>query len=75
MVEHGEEGWENLIVFAGLTVWLITIFVAIYLRIFLQKRWDRSAAMRQELEQLVRERKAQREGADYPPTSSPSREP
>ena len=75
MVEHGEEGWDNLLLFGTLTVWLMSIFVAVYLRIFLQRRWDRSAAMRQELERLVSDHKAQRDADRPATTSSPSREP
>jgi len=71
-VESGEDGWDYLICFAALGVWLVMTFVAIYLRIFLQRRWDRSAAMRDELELLVKQRRAEREGASDQPTSSPA---
>ncbi len=71
-VESGEEGWDYLICFAALGVWLGITFVAIYLRIFLQRRWNRSAAMRDELELLVKQRRAEREEATKQTTSSPS---
>jgi hypothetical protein len=71
-VESGEDGWDYLICFAALGVWLVMTFVAIYLRIFLQRLWDRSAAMRDELELLVKQRRAEREGAIDQPTSSPA---
>jgi hypothetical protein len=62
-VESGEEGWDYLICFTALGVWLGTTFVAIYLRIFLQRRWNRSAAMRDELELLVKQRRAKQQNA------------
>ena len=71
-VESGEEGREYLIVFSALGVWLGTTFVAIYLRVFLQRRWSRSAAMRQELAQLVQERREEHAQVRGESTSSPS---
>jgi hypothetical protein len=72
LVESGEEGWDYLIVFSALGVWLAMTFVAIYLRVFLQRRWNRSAAMREELEQLVKQRREEHTSARDEPTSSPS---
>jgi hypothetical protein len=72
LVESGEEGWDYLICFAALGVWLAMTFVAIYLRIFLQRRWDRAAEMRSELVLLIKQRRAEREQAGREPTSSPS---
>jgi hypothetical protein len=69
-VESGEDGWDYLICFAALAFWLVMTFVAIYLRIFLQRRWDRSAAMRDDLELLVKQRRAERDASDQA-TSSP----
>jgi len=69
-VESGQDGWDYLICFAALAFWLVMTFVAVYLRIFLQRRWDRSAAMRDELELLVKQRRAEREGTSDQPTSS-----
>ena len=71
-VESGENGWDYLICFAAIVVWLVMTCVAIYLRIFLQRRWDRSAAMRDELELLVKQRRAEREGPIDQATSSPA---
>jgi hypothetical protein len=70
-IESGQEGQETLICFAALGVWLAMTFVAIYLRIFLQRRWDRAAAMRNELELLVKHRRAEGEGPSDQATSSP----
>jgi hypothetical protein len=89
-IENGKEGWDNFVCFAALGVWLAMTFVAIYLRIFLQRRWSKSAAMRDELELLVKEKRAEcqtasdqgpteRVSSDRPPsnraTSSPLRGP
>ena len=71
-VESGKEGWDYLICFTALGVWLGMTLVAVYLRIFLQRRWNRSAAMRDELERLVKQRRAEREEAKEQATSSPS---
>jgi hypothetical protein len=89
-IDSGEHGWDYFICFAALGVWLAMTFVAIYLRIFLQRRWSKSAAMRDELERLVKERRTEcqtasdqgpteRASSDRPPsnpaTSSPLRGP
>ncbi|MCI0360546.1 MAG: hypothetical protein L0211_18875 [Planctomycetaceae bacterium] len=71
-IESGEQEWDYLVCFAALGVWLAMTFVAIYLRIFLQRRWSKSAAMRDELELLVKERRAERQPTSDRPTSSPS---
>ena len=69
-VESGEQGWDYLICFSALAVWLAMTFVAIYLRIFLQRRWNKSAAMREELEFLVKQRRAEQQEASQKTTSS-----
>ena len=71
-VESGEEGWDYLICFTALGVWLVMTFVAIYLRIFLQRRWSRSAAMRDELELMVKQHRAEQKEASQKPTPSAS---
>jgi cytochrome b561 len=69
-IESGQDGLDILTCFVALGVWLAMTFVAIYLRIFLQRRWDRAAAMRDELEQLVKQRRAELEAANDQPTTS-----
>jgi hypothetical protein len=59
----GQEGLAYLLCFAALGIWLLATFVVIYLTIFLQRRWNQSAAMRDELEGLVKQRRAEREQA------------
>ena len=75
LAEHGPRGVETIATLAILGLWLVATFAAIYLRIFLQKRWSRSAEMRQELAHLVKQRREQHAQVRGETTSSPSPEP
>jgi len=70
--DRGPRGLETIATLAILGLWLGTTFAAIYLRIFLQRRWNRSAAMRQELEQLVKQRRKEQAQSRGESISSPS---
>ena len=74
-IASGQEGLAYLICFASLGIWLGATFVVIYLTIFLQRRWNQSAAMRDELELLVKQRRDQREAESDPATSSATSSP
>jgi hypothetical protein len=73
-IDSGEHGWDYFICFSALGVWLAMTFVAIYLRIFLQRRWSKSAAMRDELERLVKERRTECQTASDQARSSEPQE-
>jgi hypothetical protein len=76
VLAQGDRGFDLLLIFTAVGIWLAVTSIAVWHRIFARHRWKRVFAHRRELETLVRSRRAAMKDTlkdvdDNPPPNPP----
>jgi hypothetical protein len=75
-LDRGHRGVDYLLAYAAVGSWLAVTWIAILLRVYAPRRWEKARARRRELEEFVRSRRAARrtgpktESANWPPPAN-----
>ena len=57
-LDRGHRGVDYLLVYMALGIWLAVTWIAILLRVYAPRRWQKAAALRREMEQLLSQRRS-----------------